>query len=221
MLKGKQFFYDAQDVRDSRATSISAAPPVTTTAVNDGRVWDLTGFGEGLRNTINLRGRAGAQGQGFLHWSANFDEVQDFEGQIRNLSGGAGLMTNTDFNTGTRSQPLGDPKSGISADLDALAAYVTSLNTFARSPLRNSDGTLTTDALAGKQSVQRLELRTMPQRHGIHRQWRSDAAQYRHDQAEQWHATRRARSRASTRRPCAMCGRLLRICMTAQPRRWA
>ena len=30
---------------------------------------------------ISLRGRSGAQG--FLHWSANFDEVQDFEGQIR------------------------------------------------------------------------------------------------------------------------------------------
>ena len=44
-----------------------------------------------------------------------------------------------------------DPKAGISADLDALAAYVTSLNTFASSPLRNSDGTLTTDAQAGKQ----------------------------------------------------------------------
>ncbi len=114
-------------------------------------MWDLTGFGEGLRNTINLRGRAGAQGQGFLHWSGNFDEVQDFEGQIRNLSGGTGLMTNTDFNTGTRSQPLGDPKTGLSADLDALAAYVASLNTFTSSPLRNSDGTLTSDALAGKQ----------------------------------------------------------------------
>ena len=29
---------------------------------HDGRTWDLTGFGEGLRNTVNLRGRAGAQG---------------------------------------------------------------------------------------------------------------------------------------------------------------
>ncbi len=48
---------------------------------HDGRVWDLTGFGEGLRNTISLRGAA--VGQGLLHWSGNFDEVQDFEGQIR------------------------------------------------------------------------------------------------------------------------------------------
>ena len=58
---------------------------------HDGRVWDLTAQGEGLRNTIALRGRAG-MGQGFLHWSSNFDEVQDFEGQIRALAGGTGLM---------------------------------------------------------------------------------------------------------------------------------
>ena len=114
-------------------------------------MWDLTGFGEGLRNTISLRGRAG--GQGFLHWSANFDEVQDFEGQIRNLAGGSGLMANADFNAGTRSQPLGDPKAGLSADLDALAAYVASLNTFSPSPLRNADGTLTAAAIAGTHGV--------------------------------------------------------------------
>jgi len=149
VLKGKQFFYDALDPRLARDRYLSCASCHNDGGA-DGRVWDLTGFGEGLRNTINLRGRAGAQGEGFLHWTGNFDEVQDFEGQIRNLSGGTGLMTNTDFNTGTRSQPLGDPKTGISADLDALAAYVTSLNTFTSSPLRNSDGTLTTDAQAGK-----------------------------------------------------------------------
>ena len=100
--------------RASRATATSAAPPATTTAASDGRVWDLTGFGEGLRNTVNLRGRAG--GQGFLHWSNNFDEVQDFEGQIRNLSGGSGLMTNAQFNAGTRStaarRPEGRPQRG-------------------------------------------------------------------------------------------------------------
>ena len=37
-------------------------------------------------------------------------------------------MADAAFNTGTRSQPLGDPKAGVSADLDALAAYVASLN---------------------------------------------------------------------------------------------
>ena len=59
-------------------------------------------------------------------------------------------MANADFNAGTRSQPLGDPKAGLSADLDALAAYVKSLNTFASSPLRNADGTLSAAATAGR-----------------------------------------------------------------------
>ncbi len=88
----------------------------------DGRVWDLTGFGEGLRNTIALNGRGG-MGHGFLHWSANFDEVQDFERQIRELSGGTGLMSDVQYSTGTRNQPLGDAKAGISQNLDELAAY--------------------------------------------------------------------------------------------------
>ncbi len=92
MLQGKQLFYDARDTRLARDRYISCAS-CHNDGGHDGRVWDLTGFGEGLRNTISLRGRAGAEG--FLHWSNNFDEVQDFEGQIRNLSGGSGLMTDS------------------------------------------------------------------------------------------------------------------------------
>ncbi len=79
---------------------------------HDGRTWDFTGFGEGLRNTPALKGRAG-MGHGFVHWSANFDEIQDFEGQIRSLAGGTGLMTDAQFNTGTRRAPLGDRKAGL------------------------------------------------------------------------------------------------------------
>ena len=89
-------------------------------------------------------------GHGILHWSANFDEVQDFEGQIRALAGGTGLMSDAQFNTGTRSQTLGDPKAGVSADLDALAAYVASLSSFAPSPLRSANGKLTADAKLGQ-----------------------------------------------------------------------
>ena len=78
---------------------------------HDGRTWDLTGFGEGLRNTISLRGRGGMRA-GPLHWSGNFDEVQDFEGQIRQLAGGSGLMSNDLFRAGTRAQGLGSAASG-------------------------------------------------------------------------------------------------------------
>ncbi len=148
VLRGKQLFYDARDTRLARDSYMSCAS-CHNDAGHDGRTWDFTSLGEGLRNTPALKGRAGI-GQGFMHWSANFDEVQDFEGQIRNFAGGTGLMADADFNAGTRSQPLGDRKAGLSADLDALAAYLGSLTSFAPSPYRNADGTLTTAALAGK-----------------------------------------------------------------------
>ena len=147
VLLGKQHFYDARDTRLARDRYMSCAS-CHNDGGHDGRVWDLTSLGEGLRNTIALRGRAGAQG--FQHWSNNFDEVQDFEGQIRALAGGTGLMADADFNAGTRSQPLGDRKAGLSADLDALAAYVGSLGTFDPSPYRPSATTLSAAAADGK-----------------------------------------------------------------------
>lgn len=148
VLRGKQLFYDARDPRLARDRYMSCASCHNDGGA-DGRVWDLTGFGEGLRNTIALRGRGG-MGQGFLHWSNNFDEVQDFEGQIRALAGGTGLMAETDFAAGTRSQPLGDRKAGLSADLDALAAYLGSLTSFAPAPARPSAVALSATAAEGK-----------------------------------------------------------------------
>ena len=148
VLTGKQFFYDARDTRLARDGYMSCAT-CHNDGGQDGRTWDLTGLGEGLRNTISLKGRA-ATSHGILHWSANFDELQDFEGQIRTLAGGTGLMSDAAFSTGTRSQPLGDKKAGASADLDALAAYVASLSTFDASPARNADGSFTAAALAGR-----------------------------------------------------------------------
>ena len=147
VLQGKKLFYDAKDTRLALQEYLSCAT-CHNDGGHDGRVWDLTGFGEGLRNTITLKGHAN---HGALHWSGNFDEVHDFEGQIRGLAGGSGLMTDAQFNTGTRSQPLGDPKAGVSTDLDALAAYVKSLTTNGNSPHRTSSGGLSTDATAGQQ----------------------------------------------------------------------
>jgi cytochrome c553 len=147
ILRGKQLFYDARDPRLARDRYMSCAS-CHNDGGHDGRVWDLTGQGEGLRNTVSLRGRGG--GQGHLHWSNNFDEVQDFEGQIRALAGGTGLMTDSQFTSGTRSQPLGDRKAGVSADLDALAAYVASLDKADPSPWRSSSGGLTALASEGK-----------------------------------------------------------------------
>lgn len=148
VLRGKQLFYDAADPRLARDRYMSCAS-CHNDGGHDGRTWDLSNFGEGLRNTISLRGRAG-MGQGWLHWSNNFDEVQDFEGQIRNLAGGSGLMADADFAAGTRSQPLGDAKTGLSSDLDALTAYLASLNAFEPSPHRPSAASLSAAGSAGK-----------------------------------------------------------------------
>ncbi|MFO1482182.1 MAG: Ig-like domain-containing protein [Verrucomicrobiaceae bacterium] len=146
ILTGKQLFYDSRDQRLALQQYVSCAA-CHNDGGQDGRVWDFTGFGEGLRNNISLKGH-GAHGP--VHWTGNFDEIQDFEGQLRNFARGLGLMSDADFHSDTRSDPLGAPKAGVSADLDALAAYVTSLTTTGSSPNRNANGTLTTDAVAGR-----------------------------------------------------------------------
>lgn len=148
VLRGKQIFYNASDPRMSAEGYISCAT-CHVDGGDDGRVWDFTGRGEGMRNTTTLRGRAGT-GHGNVHWSANFDEIQDFENDIRNNFGGSGFLSDADF--AATSHPLGPPKAGLSADLDALAAYVNSLgsHTAPRSPHRNSDGSATAAAIAGQ-----------------------------------------------------------------------
>jgi hypothetical protein len=148
VLRGKQLFYDSEDTRLSSVSYMSCAS-CHLDGGHDGRVWDFTGFGEGLRNTIDLNGRG--VGHGPVHWTANFDEVHDFEGQIRSLGGGTGLMSDEDFNSGTVSQPLGQAKAGFSSDLDALAAYVGSLMNAGRSPHRQTNGILTTEGALGRE----------------------------------------------------------------------
>ncbi len=148
ILLGKQIFYNAADERMSLEGYISCAT-CHQDGEQDGRTWDFTDRGEGLRNTIALRGRAG-MGHGRLHWTANFDEIHDFENDIRTVFKGTGFLSDGDFNHGTTSLPLGDKKEGLSSDLDALAAYMTSLDDFSPSPYRNDDGSLTSDAIAGK-----------------------------------------------------------------------
>ncbi len=148
VLFGKEIFYNADDSRMNRDRYISCAS-CHQDGGNDGRVMDFTDRGEGLRKTITLNGRRGT-GQGRLHWTANFDEIQDFENDIRSAFGGSGFMTDAQFRTGSRSQPLGDRKAGVSIELDALAAYVSSLTTVGVSPFRAADGSLTADAVAGR-----------------------------------------------------------------------
>jgi len=106
-------------------------------------------LGEGMRNTLSLNGTSGTR-FGNLHWSSNFDEVQDFELQIEELNRGEGLIPGKTFNG---ESPLDQVMMGQSAELDALAAYVASLGkeSVKRSPYRTYTGELTEAAARGQQ----------------------------------------------------------------------
>jgi DNA-binding beta-propeller fold protein YncE/cytochrome c peroxidase len=147
LLLGKQVFYDAADQRMSDIGYMSCAA-CHIGGQGDGRVWDFTDRGEGLRNTKPLLG-AFAPGQGRLHWSANFDEVQDFERDIRESLGGTGFMSEADW-LSREHDTFGTPAAGTSPELDALATYLSSLQTVAPSPLRNPDGSFTAAARRGR-----------------------------------------------------------------------
>jgi DNA-binding beta-propeller fold protein YncE len=148
VLAGKRIFYDAADTRMARDGYISCAV-CHLDGFEDGQVWDFTDRGEGLRNTTSLLGRRGT-GMGRVHWSANFDEIQDFEHDIRNAFGGTGFMSDEEFQTGTRDTTLGDEKQGVSEELDQLTAYVASLDRVHSSPHRAPDGHLTEAGWAGR-----------------------------------------------------------------------
>lgn len=154
VLRGKQIFHDATDSRMNQDGYISCAS-CHMDGGQDGRIWDRGIHGEGVRNTISLIGRGG-MAHGLLHWSANFDEIQDFEHDMRTAFGGQGFLTDGDFSHGLRSHPLGTLKAGLDTDLDALAGYVSSLTDIPSSPFRNPDGALTSDGVAGKQIFERL-----------------------------------------------------------------
>jgi len=147
VLVGKQIFYNGSDPRMSAEGYISCAS-CHLDGGQDGRTWDFTGRNEGLRNTTELRGRAGT-GMGNVHWSANFDEIQDFEGDIRGPFGGTGFMDDDDWLA--TSDPLGPAKAGLSTELDALAAYVSSLDRLSlpKSPYRDPDGSVSAEGQIG------------------------------------------------------------------------
>ena len=145
VLLGKQLFYDAADTRLASQGYMSCAS-CHNEGREDGRVWDFTQFGEGVRNTISLTGKGA--GHGFLHWTGNFDEFQDFEGQIRSFALGTGLLSDPDF--AATSDPLGTSKTGLSVDLDAMSAYMASLTTNPPSPFREDPTTLSSSATQGQ-----------------------------------------------------------------------
>ena len=154
VLAGKKVFHDASDERMDNEGYISCGS-CHFEGIDDGRVYDFSTRGEGLRNTVALLGRRGTK-QGRLNWAATLDEIQDFEHQMRDLFKGRGFIADGVFHAGNHDQPLGAAKAGLSPELDAMAAYVSSLDHVNPSPFRNADGTFTKDALAGKASFEKL-----------------------------------------------------------------
>lgn len=153
VLTGKQVFYNAADTRMGADSYISCAT-CHADGAHDGRNWDFTHRGEGLRNTTDLRGRSGT-GHGNVHWSANFDEIHDFELDIVNHFQGTGFIDDGS----SPNASLGAPNAGRNGDLDDMVAYVESLDesTLRRSPHRVSDGTHSAAALAGAEVFMRID----------------------------------------------------------------
>jgi len=110
ILRGKVLFYSAlEPMVGRRWISCSSCHP---DGDGDGRTWQNP---EGLRNTTALFGMAWTHP---IHWSADRDEVQDFEHTVRSpLMQGRGLIR------GPVAPALEAPNKGRSSDLDALAAY--------------------------------------------------------------------------------------------------
>ena len=142
--RGKELFQSAQQPMSSaRWIACSSCHP---DGLTDGRVWQNP---EGHRKTPNLFGLAHTHP---LHWSADRDEVQDFEYTVRGkLMQGRGLAKGqlkpskgfTDF------AALDQKCCGLSDDLDALAIYTNSFPV-RLSPHAAGPGKLTPEAERGK-----------------------------------------------------------------------
>ena len=137
---GALVFFGAGDRRMSQDGYLSCAS-CHPDGGHDGQTWDFSDRGEGFRDTQALFAMPAA---GPFHWSANFDELQDFENAIRDHQGGTGFLDDSAL-----TEPLGAPKAGLSAELDALADYVRAFSP-PRSPWRESDGSASEAGARGR-----------------------------------------------------------------------
>lgn len=108
----------------------------------DGVVWQ---FGAGPRKSVSLAGsfnpRNRAQ-QKILNYSAIFDEVEDFEANIRNVSGPGPLAAPVPCETGTPTSTL-DPNHGLLfGDLGDINKPPCVLNQFAKANANRSELTV-------------------------------------------------------------------------------
>ena len=144
-VRGKILFDQAfQPMTGPRWIACSSCHPDGQT---DGRVWHNP---EGLRKTPAFFGLAHTHP---LHWSADRDEVQDFEYTIRGrLMQGRGLVAGRiKPKPGFQPVELEETLAGRSADLDALAIYTNSFEVNFLSPHIPAPGKLSEPAQRGKQ----------------------------------------------------------------------
>jgi DNA-binding beta-propeller fold protein YncE len=142
-VRGKILFNSAkQPMTNARWVACSSCHP---DGGHDGRVWHNP---EGLRRTTGFWGLAHTHP---LHWSADRDEVQDFEFTIRGkLMAGRGLFDGPIARKKVdEPTELSEPLSGRSKDLDALAIYCNSFE-FTLSPHIPEPGRLSEAAQRGQ-----------------------------------------------------------------------
>ncbi|MEE2656589.1 MAG: beta-propeller fold lactonase family protein, partial [Chloroflexota bacterium] len=115
LLLGKKLFNSAAEPALTTDNWISCAT-CHFDGMMDARTW--LGFPDGPRNTPGLFRVAQTLP---LHWSGDFDELGDVEITIRKIQFGNGLVA------GESHDSLGPPHSGLSPQLDALVAYIASI----------------------------------------------------------------------------------------------
>jgi YVTN family beta-propeller protein len=115
ILLGKQIFNAARipDLTTDRWVSCATCH---LDGGMDSRTW--LGFPDGPRNTPALFGVGNTLP---IHWSGDLDELQDVEGTFRAIQAGIGLVEGEMYDS------LGPPHAGLSEELDALAAFMASL----------------------------------------------------------------------------------------------
>lgn len=118
ILIGAQLFHSAADPRLSADRWLSCAN-CHFDGLPDGRTW--AGFPSGPRNTPALYNLVETAP---YNWDGGWDEVADVELKIRRLQGGTGLIE--DF-LPALAAPLDTAHTGLSPDLDTLAAYLAGL----------------------------------------------------------------------------------------------
>lgn len=122
LLSGKRLFHSSDDPRMGKDQWMSCNT-CHFDGENDGQTW-LLGFA-GPRNTSSLLGMGDTLP---LRWSGEWDEAADSEFAIRMDSFGTGLVVGEMHCSLDPPNCINHPPhAGVSAELDALAAYISSL----------------------------------------------------------------------------------------------